>query len=388
MAEVKPFVGLIYNKDIVDKLEDVISPPYDIISPELQRNLYNRHLYNIVRLELPLGNGEEKYLEAGKTLRLWLENKILVPSKKPSYYFYEEIYTLDKEERILRGFFGIVKVEPFEKRVILPHEFTFPKPKEDRFNLLKYIKSNVSPILGMYFDEVGISKELWEHVKLEEPLFSSDRFKIWVVDDVLEDISNFFRDRTILIADGHHRYETALKYRELMELEYGKFGPYSYVMMFLVDAYSGGLSLLPTHRIIKGVSKDFEDMLKNSFLLEKTDLIEITQDEHLVYYYKKGEAFKFRTKELNVASLHEFLSKFDNLSITYSHSIEEVKSLVDRGTYESAFIVNPPSMDTLRCIVEKGDRLPQKTTYFYPKIGAGLVIYNHNLNEREMSWDA
>ncbi|MBC7319474.1 DUF1015 domain-containing protein [bacterium] len=384
MAEVKPFIGLTYNRDMIDRLEDVISPPYDIISPELQRNLYSKHPYNIVRLELPLGEDEKKYIDADKTLRLWIENKILVPSKKPSYYFYEEKYTLEGKERVLEGFFGIVKVESFEKRVILPHEFTFPKPKEDRFNLLRYTRSNVSPILGIYFDEAGIGREIWEYVKLKEPLFSSDRFKIWAVDDRLEDITNFFRDRIVLIADGHHRYETALRYRELMEVKFGKPGPYSYVMMFLVDAYSGGLSLLPTHRVLKGVSKDFENMLKASFSLEKTDLIEITQDEHLVYYYKRGELFKFRTEKLNVISLHEFLDSFDDFSITYSHSLEEAISLVDGGNYDLAFIVNPPSMDTLRNIVERGDRLPQKTTYFYPKIGAGLVIYNHNLNNGEM----
>lgn len=387
MAEVKPFIGLTYNRDIVGRLEDVISPPYDIISPELQRSLYVKHPYNVVRLELPLGDDEERYLEADKTLRLWLKDKVLVPSKGPSYYFYKEVYAVGKEERVLKGFFGIVKVEPFEKRVILPHEFTFPKPKEDRFNLLKYTKSNVSPILGIYFDNSGISKEWWGRIKLEKPLFFSDRFKLWIVDDMLEDISNFFRDRIVLIADGHHRYETALEYKELMELEYGKSGPYSFVMMFLIDAYSGGLSLLPTHRVIKGVSKNFEDMLKSFFSLEKADSIKITQDECLAYYYRKGETFKFRTEELNVISLHKFLNNFDNLSIAYSHNLEEVKSLVDGGVYELAFIINPPSMDTLRNIVEKGDRLPQKTTYFYPKIGAGLVIYNHNLNNGEMMQD-
>lgn len=384
MAEVKPFVGLTYSRDVIDRLDDVISPPYDVISPELQKSLYDRHPYNIVRLELPLGNDEERYIDADKTLRLWIENRILVPSEKPSYYFYEEKYILDGEEKILRGFFGIVKVEPFEKKVILPHEFTFPKPKEDRFNLLRYTRSNVSPILGIYFDEVGISKEIWKYVGLEGPLFSSDRFSIWAVDDRLKDITNFFKDRIVLIADGHHRYETALKYRELMEVKFGKPGPYSYVMMFLVDAYSGGLSLLPTHRVLKGVSEDFESKLKDSFSLERIDSIIVTGDEYLIYYYKRGEIFRFRTQELNVIALHKFLDSFDDLSISYSHSLEEVKALVDSGSYEVAFIVNPPSMDTLRSIVEKGDRLPQKTTYFYPKIGAGLVIYNHNLNNGEM----
>ncbi|MGC8971521.1 MAG: DUF1015 family protein [bacterium] len=384
MAEVRPFVGLIYNKNIVENLEDVVSPPYDIISPSLQMELYNRHPYNIIRLELPFGNGRERYINASKTLELWIENKVLTNTEKTSFYFYREKYNIEGKERILRGLFGIVKIEPFEKRIILPHEFTFPKPKEDRFNLLRYTKSNISPILGIYFDETGFGREIWEYIELQKPLFSSDRFTLWVIDNWLENITNLFKDKIILIADGHHRYETALEYKNLMELELGKPGPYSFVMMFLVDAYSGGLTLLPTHRVIKGVSNDFEGELLSTFSLERTNLIEANQDEHLVYVYKRGEIFKFRTEELNVISIHRLLDKFTNISIFYTHSLEEAKSLVDTNAYDLAFFVSSLSMNTLKVIVERGERLPQKSTYFYPKIGAGLVIYNHNLNNGEM----
>ncbi len=384
MAEVRPFVGLIYNKNIVENLEDVVSPPYDIISPSLQMELYNRHPYNIIRLELPFGNGRERYINASKTLELWIENKVLTNTEKTSFYFYREKYNIEGKERILRGLFGIVKIEPFEKRIILPHEFTFPKPKEDRFNLLIYTKSNISPILGIYFDETGFGREIWEYIELQKPLFSSDRFTLWVIDNWLENITNLFKDKIILIADGHHRYETALEYKNLMELELGKPGPYSFVMMFLVDAYSGGLTLLPTHRVIKGVSNDFEGELLSTFSLERTNLIEANQDEHLVYVYKRGEIFKFRTEELNVISIHRLLDKFTNISIFYTHSLEEAKSLVDTNAYDLAFFVSSLSMNTLKVIVERGERLPQKSTYFYPKIGAGLVIYNHNLNNGEM----
>jgi len=387
MAEVRPFIGLTYNANIIKTLEDVISPPYDIISPNLQMELYDRHPYNIVRLELPLGDGNEKYINASKTLKLWIENKVLSNTEKESFYFYKEKYSVEGKEWILRGLFGIVKIEPFERRIILPHEFTFPKPKEDRFNLLRYTKSNISPILGIYFDEIGAGKDIWEYVELQKPLFSSDRLTLWVVDNGLEDIANLFKDKIILIADGHHRYETALEYKNLMELELGKPGPYSFVMMFLVDAYSGRLSLLPTHRVIKGISKDFEEELSSTFPLEKTNSIEVGQDEHLVYVYRDRKIFKFRTEELNVVSIHRFLSGFTDISIFYTHSLEEAKSLVDTSAYDLAFIVNPPSMDSLKIIVERGERLPQKSTYFYPKVGAGLVIYNHNLNDREMRWD-
>lgn len=387
MAEVRPFIGLTYNTNIVKNLEDVVSPPYDIVSPSLQMELYNRHPYNVIRLELPLGDDEEKYINATKTLRFWIENKVLTNTERASFYFYKEKYSIEGDEKILRGIFSIVKIEPFEKRIILPHEFTFPKPKEDRFNLLRYTKSNISPILGIYFDEAEDSRKIWECVESLKPLFSSDRFALWAVDEGLEDITNLFMDKIILIADGHHRYETALEYKKMMELELGKSGPYSFVMMFLVDAYGGGLSLLPTHRVIKGVSKDFEEELSNTFSLEKTNLVKMDQDEHMVYVYRNREVFKFKTEELNVVSIHKFLGRFADLSIFYTHNLEEARSLVDTNSYDLAFLVSPPSMNTLKEIVEREERLPQKSTYFYPKIGAGLVIYNHNLNDREMRWD-
>jgi len=384
MADVRSFIGLTYNRDVINNIEEVLSPPYDIISSELQRNLYDKHPYNIVRLELPLGDNDEKYINASETLRLWIRNNILVPSKEASFYFYKERYKIEDKERVLRGFFGVVRIEPFEKRVILPHEFTFSKPKADRFNLLKYTQSNISPILGMYFDDAGFNRDIWDYVESQEPLFSSDRFLLWAVDDRTIDITNFFINRVILIADGHHRYETALEYKNLMESELGKSGAYSFVMMFLVDAYSGGLSLLPTHRVIKGVSKDFERALRDTFNIEGDNLVRMSQDEYLVYIYRDGEIARFRTEELNVISIHKFLNNFKDIYISYTHSLEEAKSLVDNGAYDLAFIVNPPSMDTLKMIVENGERLPQKSTYFYPKIGAGLVIYNHNINDREM----
>jgi len=384
MADVRPFIGLTYNRDVINSIERVLSPPYDIISPELQMDLYRRHPYNIVRLELPLGDNDEKYINASETLRLWIRNNILVPSKDASFYFYKEKYKIEDRERILRGFFGVVRIEPFEKRVILPHEFTFSKPKVDRFNLLKYTQSNISPILGMYFDDTEFSRDIWDYVESQRPLFSSERFVLWAVDDRNIDITNFFVGKVILIADGHHRYETALEYKNLMESELGKPGAYSFVMMFLVDAYSGGLSLLPTHRVVKGISKDFERALRDTFDIEGDSLVEMSQDEYLVYIYRDGEFARFRTEELNVISIHRFLSNFKDISISYTHSLEEAKSLVDNGAYDLAFIVNPPSMDTLKMIVENGERLPQKSTYFYPKIGAGLVIYNHNINDREM----
>lgn len=380
MAEVRPFIGLTYNREVINNLKDVISPPFDTIPPELHKNLYDRHLYNIVRLELPSGEGEEKYINAGKILESWIESRILVPAEGARFYLYKERYILNGEERVLRGLFGAVRLEPFDKRVILPHELTFPKPKEDRLNLLRATGSNISPILGIYFDDSDSSNRIWEDTRPQKPLFEDEDFSFWEVKDDLEGIVALFEDKVILIADGHHRYETALEYKIEMESRLKKTGPYSFVMFFLVEANTGGLSLLPTHRVIKGIPEQFDESILKSFHLEEVERPDLNRDENICYLYRYGKFSMFRTESLNVVSLHKFLETFSELTIHYTHNMEEALSLVDSGGYDLAFIVTPPSMDTVRKVVEKGDRLPHKSTYFYPKIGAGLVLYNHNLN--------
>jgi uncharacterized protein (DUF1015 family) len=165
-----------------------------------------------------------------------------------------------------------------------------------------------------------------------------------------------------------------------MESRLKKTGPYSFVMFFLVEANTGGLSLLPTHRVIRGIPEQFDESILRSFHLEEVERPDLNRDENICYLYRYGKFSMFRTESLNVVSLHEFLETFSELTIHYTHNMEEALSLVDSGGYDLAFIVTPPSMDTVRKVVEKGDRLPHKSTYFYPKIGAGLVLYNHNLN--------
>lgn len=380
MAEVNPFVGLTYNREIVSNLEDVISPPFDIISPELQRVLYERHPYNIVRLELPAGDREEKYINARETLKSWVKDNILIPAKAPRFYFYRKRYTLDGKEKILRGLFGAVRLESFDKKIILPHELTFSKPKEDRLKLLRFTESNISPILGIYFDDTTLSSEIWKDVESNKPLFEGRDISLWEIEEDLDKVASLFENKVILIADGHHRYETALEYKLEMESSLRRTGPYSFVMFFLVEANTGGLSLLPTHRVIKGVPDNFEKLILESFRLEETSSLELNRDENICYLYRDRKFFMFKTESLNVISLHKFLKHFNELTIHYTHNIKETLSFVDSRGYDLAFIVTPPSMDTVKRIVERGDRLPHKSTYFYPKIEAGLVLYNHNLN--------
>jgi len=379
VAEVKPFRGLIYNPKVIEDLADVVSPPFDTISEELREKLLSRHPYNIVRLELPSGEkGKDRYLEARDILRDWIEKGVLIPYERDALYFYEKAYEIDNMKKSLRGFFAIVRLEPFEKRIILPHEFTFSKPKEDRLNLLRATGSNISPVLGIYFNKSIM--DIWKAVESYSPIFSRDGFKLWGIDgDIGGLISRSLTEEVILIADGHHRYETALTYKEEMEAKYKKDGPYNYVMMFLVEAETGGLSLLPTHRVVKNIPKDFQRQLEKMFYLEKESQINLDNDEHIAYLYRKGEVYRFSTEGLNVISLHRFLDSFRDLVFYYTNSEKEAMNLVDRGDYDAAFLLNPPSMRSIKSIVESGMRLPHKTTYFYPKVGAGFVLYKHNL---------
>ncbi|MGB9682145.1 MAG: DUF1015 family protein [bacterium] len=379
MAEVRPFRGLIYNPKVIENLEDVISPPFDTISRELYRELLSRHPYNIVRLEFPIG-GQDKYSEAKNILNDWIEKRILIFHEEEALYFYERTYEVYNVRRVLRGFFAIVRLEPFEKRIILPHEFTFSKPKEDRLNLLRATRSNISPVLGIYFNNDDNGIDIWKEVGAYKTIFDGDSFRFWALEgDIARSVMRSLADKVILIADGHHRYETALTYKEEMVKKYGRDGPYSYVMMFLVEANTGGLILLPTHRVIKNVPIDFQRRLEEVFSPEKDTQVHLGDNEHTVYYYRKGGLYRFTTEGLNVVSLHRFLDLFQNLTFYYTNSEKEAIALVDSGDYEMAFILTPVSMESIKSVVESGDRLPHKTTYFYPKVGAGFVIYKHNL---------
>jgi uncharacterized protein (DUF1015 family) len=382
MAEVRPFRGLIYNPKIIKNLLDVVSPPFDAVSKDLQKELYERHPYNIVRLESPIEiQGRDKYLEARDTLSKWIDKGVFIPYERDALYFYEKTYEISNTIKTLRGFFAIVKLEPLENRIILPHEFTFSKPKEDRLSLLRATESNISPVLGIYFDETA-HMNIWGKLEDYTPIFSGDSFKLWgIVGDIPDAVFRLLSNSIILIADGHHRYETALTYKKEMEVRYKKDGPYTYVMMFLVEAKQGGLSLLPTHRVIKDIPPDFEDRLNDMFYLETQKQLQLDDDEHTLYYYKNDRLYRFHTEELNVISLHKFLDSFRDLVFYYTNSEKEAMNLVDRGDYDVAFLLNPPSMNSIRDIVESGMRLPHKTTYFYPKVGAGFVLYKHNLKE-------
>ncbi len=420
MALVKGFRGMRYTEK-AGNIADLVSPPYDIISPEQRKTLMERSPYNIVQLELPVG--EDKYIKASELYRQWISDGILKQDEKDSIYIYEMCFTVNHLRRNVKGMICAVRLEEFEDRVILPHEYTLSKAKTDRFELLDAAKASFSQIYSMYTDEQQVTRARIEQVSNGAPdIEFTDAegvtHRLWCVTDEAQ-IAAFtadFTDRQLFIADGHHRYETALNYRKKVKAEDPDFSPEhptNYTCMFLVDMECDGLVVFPTHRMLANlgtfdeqetlekINKYFSFERRNDLTNIEKDLL-AAQDDHAIglytgkdYYYllnfhdrelvrevlaDKSDAFC----NLDVTILHTLIldkvfgiTKSDlakQTKITYTRSIDEALAQVKAGKQECAFFLNPTRVDQIKDVAKAGDKMPQKATYFYPKLITGLVF--------------
>ncbi|MGB9846801.1 MAG: DUF1015 domain-containing protein, partial [Desulfotomaculales bacterium] len=286
MATIAPLRGLRYSKT-AGTLADLVAPPYDVIDNSAQERYYRRHPYNIIRLEYGKthptdGEKDNRYTRAAADFLTWQKEGILVREAAPALYLYEHRFAFCGEQKVRRGFICAVRLEPYEKGVVLPHEETLPKHKADRLALMRACAANFSPIFGLYADEEKTVEELFRSSNNRPPeaSFSDENghsHKLWVVTDplVTEQVRKAMAGRRIYIADGHHRYETALAYRNERRAEEsanGRERPYDYVMMTLFNLYDPGLVILPTHRLVRNVPElDLEILLsrlKENFQVE------------------------------------------------------------------------------------------------------------------------
>ena len=410
MAEVIPFRGICYNPDKV-RAGAVMAPPYDVIGPETLRDLYRRSPYNIARIdagqELPEDDpGENKYTRAAALVNEWLEKGVLLESKSPCLYAYEARYQARGKWKKLLGVFALVKLEPFGSGHIYPHECTHSRARNDRLSLLMATGMNTSPIFSFYENpESGTSALLSrfsESVPAHLEATDLDGFahRLWVI-DAPEDISAFQADtggRPVFIADGHHRYETALEnqrqMREKLGLAAGQMedAPFNYVLMFLANIADGGLTVLPTHRLINGsftmpgsLGEHFEveelpsdaDMLKSIKGMKNTFGIYAGGRRYRAAY-DGGELVDYHPalRELDVVILHELvISKLLYChSVAYEMDAEAALRQVDSGSRDAAFFLNPTSVNEVMEVALSGQRMPPKSTYFYPKIMTGFVM--------------
>ena len=434
MARIQPFQGIVYNPDAIGNLGDVTTPPYDVISEAEQDGYYQRHPHNIIRLDLgKISQGddaqENRHTRAGAYLHQWLQEGVLVRDPAPALYLTEMVFHLNGKPVSRWGFVARVGLESFDKKVILPHETTFSRVKSERFELIKVCQANFSPIFSLYSDpENSLISRLRASVEESRPDmdFTDDRFqthKVWkVTDPALHGfVSIFMRNRNLFIADGHHRYETALNYRNHMSSGTSDFPPdhpSQYVMMYLAAMEDPGLVILPAHRIIRGVTQDRIDRFlsripqyfaiewipkpENIRLLadrlqtvsEKTTVMGVCfskQEKVLVLQVKPGVMKEVYGNSLtdNLLSLDvTVLTRLvlmdilgfgatdldDENRIAYSSSMMDAVRFVRSIDDGMTFLLNPTRIDQVRRIAEAGEIMPRKSTYFYPKVITGLAI--------------
>jgi len=435
VAEIRPFRGAYYNQLLIKDLSTVICSPYDIITPELQQEYYHRSQYNFVRLEhsreLPQDTvTDNRYTRSLATLKQWLQQGVLKVAKAPAIYLHDHYFTYQKREYKRRGIIVRVRLEEWDKMVIRPHEGTLAEPKNDRVSLLQTLQANTSPILALFEDqERQVASLLATQESKNKPLISlssldGESHNVWAITDsqAVKQICNILAEQPLYIADGHHRYESALAYQREREAGYLSAPKddeaFNFVMMTLVDFSDPGLIVLPPHRLLRGISKPILNGLMANlsafFEIEELplDMPDVWQQvddlsmktneirlflfglaaEHILALRLRDFAaasqmmpyFHSETyKRLDVSIVdHIILENLLRLSsgkeearITYSYDRQDAVNRVLDQEYQLAFLLSPVKAEVVKAIADAGDRMPRKSTYFYPKVPAGLVFY-------------
>ncbi len=432
MAEIHPFRGTRYNQARLADLWRVICPPYDIISPRQQEELYARHEYNFVRLELgrelPQDRvGENRYTRAASTLRRWLAEGVLITEDTPAIYLHDHHFQMDGRQHCRRSFFARVRLEEWGAGIVRPHEGTLPGPRRDRLDLLWALEANTSPILAMYEDPKGWISELLRAEAGRSPLISIEdddqRHELWRIThpEVIASIAATLADRPLYIADGHHRYTSALTYRRERRTyssppPSGE-QPYDFTLMSLVDMADPGLVILAPHRLVRGIARPLLEQLipklESFFNLETVpatedawphvDTLAARQTRVCLACYGPGgdnilvltlrpetnvtplmpsfHAPLFRELDVSIAD-HVILEKLlgidpggDEDRVHYTHERDEAIRRVRDGEYQLAFFLRPISPALVKAVADAGEKMPRKSTYFYPKTPVGLVFY-------------
>jgi uncharacterized protein (DUF1015 family) len=446
--KISPFRGIRYNQKMVSNLAQVICPPYDVIALEQQKLYYERSDYNAIHLEFPAENPKltgDKYQRAAITFQQWLKHGILQIDGAPSFYLHDHHFEYSGEKKIRRGLIARVKLEPWDSG-IYPHEETFPKAKSDRLQLMQACRANFSPLLSLYQGSERKIASILSEASRAKPMIEisvlslstgggqdegRETHTLWAITDpeIKRELSQFLSSQPLYIADGHHRYETALTYQqERAQVSYEQIPSpfkgegqceseevkqsltgneaFNYVMMELVDFSDPGLVVLPLHRLVRGIASSslvgLGDQLRNFFVLESVPLkagscqlpvdsclgILGLQPDSLVVLKKRqdisleavmpgnrSQAYReFDVSILNHIILDKMLDLTSKEDVAYTVDLKEAYQQIKAGKYQLAFLLNPPKPEMVKAVADAQDRMPSKSTYFYPKLPAGLVI--------------
>jgi uncharacterized protein (DUF1015 family) len=355
MAVVKPFRALRYDERKAGPLERLVAPPFDVISQDEREELRARSPYNVVRLTLP--DSEE---QAARDFQAWQRDSVLVRDEEPTSWALSQRYVgPDGIARTRNGLVGVVRLEPYEKRVVLPHELTHSGPKEGRLRLLRAVRAELEPIFLLYDGPAVEPPE-------REPDLRVEGASLWRVDEAPD-----FSTRQLLIADGHHRYETALAFHA----EDGTKAS-AYMMVVLVSTRDEGLTIFPTHRIVDRLDGRLHvrDGVEEGPLEALQRIASLPREKPVAVYYGRGgvtEILEAPVPILDTAFVADLVGDAD---VSYTPRAEEAVSAVDRGDAEAAFLLRPTRIEDVFAVAERGETMPQKSTYFYPKLVSGLLF--------------
>ncbi|MCY4487485.1 MAG: DUF1015 domain-containing protein [Deltaproteobacteria bacterium] len=430
MAKIFPFRGLTYNPGKAGDLSSVMAPPYDVISPEHQAELYARSPRNVVRIDF--SRDADPYSTVPERFREWQDEGTLVPEDAPAIYYLSQEYRLaDGVTRERRGFIALAAIEDFGDGAIHGHEATLAEPREDRLKLMLACDAQFSSILALYNDEKPtLTDALREHVRSHKPKVEAElgefgTSRLWAVTDpgLIGMVREALREQAVFIADGHHRYEAAGNYRRRRLAERpGATGDegFNRVMMYFANLNEEGVVILPTHRLVREMppvgAAELEEKLRRYFQVEAfsrdaggrrrfLETLEQPKDGERVL----GAAFKDdarylalrpgdgaamaqlapdmspELRGLDVTTLHVLLMEHvlgvstrdavNTDAVAYTHDAEEALAEAEAGRCQAALILNPPTAGEMIAVSLKGEKMPQKSTYFFPKLVTGLVIH-------------
>jgi uncharacterized protein (DUF1015 family) len=414
MAEIQPLRALRYDPAVAGPLQDLVAPPYDVIDEDQRAELAGRSPYNVVEIDLP--QGDDPYASAAATLARWREEGAVVEDDEPALWVLRQHYTGPDGRSLTRqGFLARVRVEDYGPGRIRPHERTHPGPKEDRLRLTRATRANLSPIFSLYSDPEQAAWRVLEPFTAAEPWGEATddegtTHRVWRVTDpdAIAAVQASVRDAELLIADGHHRYETARVYAD----EVGGEGPHRYVLMALVALQDPGLTVFPTHRLVKDTTPAQQEalasVLREAFEIEPADELDPggagDADSPMVLGYIDAHfrrPFRLSLKDqatadavldgkpepyrrLDAAVLEALLLKGpleltdDDIShlhrFGYARTAEQARELVESGAFDVAFVLRPTPVEQVREVAEAGESMPPKSTYFFPKLPTGLVF--------------
>lgn len=391
MPRFEPFAGLRYNTDAVE-LDRVVAPPYDVIGPEERQVLERRDPHNVVHIDLPRDEpGRDRYTAAGSRLAEWLAGQVLLTDDGPSFYVYRMGYhDTDGRPRQTSGVIGALELSVPGEGDVLPHERTMSKPKDDRLNLLRSCRANLSPIWVLSLagglaglcelpgppdarctDDAGVHHRLW---RITQP-------------GIVSAIADAVASAPVVIADGHHRYETALAYRDERRGEGAGPGDHDLLMAYAVELADEQLTIDPIHRLVNGLAPDVDLVVALSEWFEPFDAGPPTeslparmQDAGALALVTPGQSWLLKPRDgaddprSDAEHLDAVLDSLPSHELSYQHGVDNVLALVDKGEAQAGLLLRPVSVDQMEAAARAGRRLPEKTTFFYPKPVTGLVF--------------